>query len=735
MNRIVIRLGIFLLALIASPAILVEASSHVQEPDTIRTVLLGAEPDYPPYCLLDENGKPVGFAVDLFRAAAEAVHLNVKVKLGPWVSLKKDLAEGAIEALPIMGRTPEREVLYDFTIPYIQLHGAIFVRRDNQDIHTLADLKNKEILVMKGDVADEFVRRERISDRIYTTTTFDEAFTKLAAGEGDAVITQRIIGLKIMERLNLQTVVPLKAPLPEFRQEFCFAVQKGNEALLAQLNEGLSIVMANGTYKAIHQKWFGTAFQEHFTKADLLRLVLWIFVPLLVVLSLLWIVLLRKEVGKRTRHLNEEIIEHKKTWRVLQEQQSRLKESEEQIRLLLNSTAEGIYGTDTRGNCTFINQSALKALGYEDRSQVIGRNMHKLIHHTKTDGSYYETAACDIRRAFSSGTGIHNEDDVFWRADGSCFPTEFFSYPIHKNEEIVGLVVTFWDITERKRSERELLALKANLEIEVAQRTAELEEKVQKLDKSQRALLYMVEDLNQVSKEVNEERRKLELSNKELDAFTYSVSHDLRAPLRAINGYSDFLLEDYADKLDDEGKRFLRVIQNNASKMDRLITDMLNLSRISRAEMRMSKVDMGKVAKSIFQELASRKEQEQFVLEISAMPEIACDYSLIKQVWQNLIGNALKYSEKSGVKKIEIGSWEEGGEQVFFIRDYGAGFNPKYQDKLFGVFQRLHTEEEFKGTGVGLAIVQRIVSRHGGQVWAKSELQEGATFYFSLNGA
>lgn len=735
MSRIMIRLGILLLALIASPAILVEASSHVQEPDTIRTVLLGAEPDYPPYCLLDENGKPVGFAVDLFRAAAEAVHLNVKVKLGPWVTLKKDLAEGAIEALPIVGRTPEREALYDFTIPYIQLHGAIFVRRDNPDIQSLADLKDKEILVMKGDVADEFVRRERISDRIYTTTTFDEAFTKLAAGEGDAVITQRIIGLKIMERLKLQTVVPLKVPLPEFRQEFCFAVQKGNEDLLAHLNEGLSIVMANGTYKAIHQKWFGPAFQEHFTKADLLRVILWIFVPLLVVLSLLWIVLLRKEVGKRTRHLNEEIIEHKKTWRELQEQQSRLKESEEQIRLLLNSTAEGIYGTDTRGNCTFINQSALKALGYEDRSQVIGRNMHKLIHHTKPDGSYYETAACDIRRAFSSGTGIHNEDDVFWRADGSCFPTEFFSYPIHKNEEIVGLVVTFWDITERKRSEKELLALKANLEIEVAQRTAELEEKVQKLDKSQRALLYMVEDLNQVSKEVNEERRKLELSNKELDAFTYSVSHDLRAPLRAINGYSDFLLEDYAYKLDDEGKRFLRVIQNNASKMDRLITDMLNLSRISRAEMRMSKVDMGKVARSIFQELASREEQEQFVLEISTMPEVACDYSLIKQVWQNLIGNALKYSEKSEIKKIEIGSWEEEGKQVFFIRDYGAGFNPKYQDKLFGVFQRLHTEEEFKGTGVGLAIVQRIVSRHGGQVWAKSELQEGATFYFSLNGA
>jgi light-regulated signal transduction histidine kinase (bacteriophytochrome) len=217
-----------------------------------------------------------------------------------------------------------------------------------------------------------------------------------------------------------------------------------------------------------------------------------------------------------------------------------------------------------------------------------------------------------------------------------------------------------------------------------------------------------------------------------LDAFTYSVSHDLRAPLRAINGYSDFLLEDYSDKLDDEGKRFLQVIRSNASKMDRLIIDMLNLSRISRTEMRMAAVDMGRVAQTVFREIATEEEQNSFELEVEELPTVSCDYALMKQVWINLISNALKYSGNSTIKKIYIGSRKEANELVFFVKDFGAGFDPKYQDKLFGVFQRLHREEEFKGTGVGLAIVQRIIHRHGGRVWAEAEQNKGAVFSFTL---
>lgn len=270
------------------------------------------------------------------------------------------------------------------------------------------------------------------------------------------------------------------------------------------------------------------------------------------------------------------------------------------------------------------------------------------------------------------------------------------------------------------------------LEETVAERTAELEEKVEKLTQSERAMLYMVEDLNQITADLKAERRKLEISNQELESFAYSVSHDLRAPLRAINGYAGFLAQDYAGKLDANGHRFIDVIQQSAAKMDRLISDLLNLSRVSRTEMSRDSVDMVHVARFMYHEVASEAEQEAFEIEIQSLPSADCDLTLIKQVWQNLIENALKYSANAPVKQITIGAQEGDGEMVYWIKDRGAGFDPQYQHKLFGVFQRLHSEEQYQGTGVGLAIVQRIIRRHGGRVWAEGQIDQGATFYFAL---
>ncbi len=698
-----------------------------------ETILIASEPDYPPYCMVDENGNATGFSVELFKAAAEAVGLDVEIKIGIWNQIRQDLEEGRVDALPLVGRTPEREEIFDFTMPYLSLHGAVFVRKYETGIQSLEDLKDKEIVVMKGDNAEEFVRRTNISEKIFTTNTFEEAFRELEAGRFDAVITQRITGLKLLEQMKVSSIKPLDFQLPEFRQDFCFAVQKGNQELLVLLSEGLSILIANDTFEALRFKWFGPE-ENMISREKIIRRTLFILIPVLIAGIFLWIVFLRKEVKRRTKKLNTEINQHKKTLQDLEIQQKLYKESEAQIRLLLDSTAEGIYGIDMNGDCILINQSAIKTLGYADQNQVLGKNMHELIHHTKPDGSKCLQDECQIYKAFKNGTGTHSTDEVFWRSDGTGFPTEYFSYPIRQKGIITGSVVTFWDISERKRTENELIKLKDKLEEQVAQRTTELEEKIQKLDKSQKAMLYMVEDLNAITSELKVERRKLEAANHELEAFTYSVSHDLRAPLRAINGFSKFLLEDYAEKLDNEGKRFISTICENASKMDQLITDLLNLSRVSKSEMRFTKIDMTTIAWSMYSEMVSKVEQNTFDVTIHKLPEVVCDFSLIKQVWQNLIGNALKYSSKSATKKIEIGAVEEENEITFFIQDEGAGFNPEYKHKLFGLFQRLHHENEFEGTGVGLAIVQRIVARHGGRVWAEGEVNKGATFYFSLPG-
>ena len=430
-----------------------------------------------------------------------------------------------------------------------------------------------------------------------------------------------------------------------------------------------------------------------------------------------------------TRHLGREIDRQKNE---LSDSRKVLQESEEQIRLLLDSTAEGIYGTDTNGICTFVNKAALELLKYKNKKQLIGKNMHDLLHHPAPHISENEHGNCHFFFTYKTGVPAYSENIFLYRSDGAKFRAEFVSRPIYRQTKITGSVVTFWDITERKRSEDELFRLKKELENKVNQRTIELQDKVTKLDKSQQAMLYMVEDLNRITTELKKERHKLQLSNEELEAFTYSVSHDLRAPLRAINGFSNFLLEDYAEKMDDEGKRFIDTIRSNATKMDRLITDLLNLSRVSRTRLKYSEVDMKAVARSMFLEIATEKEMQQFEVVFDEMPSVKCDLGLIKQVWQNLIGNSLKYSSKSETKRIEIGAEPGEDETIFYVKDFGAGFNPKYTDKLFGAFQRLHKDDEFEGSGVGLAVVQRIIRRHGGRIWGGGEINQGAIFKFTI---
>lgn len=696
------------------------------------TIYVGTEPNYPPFCMLGKNGNPEGFSVELFEASAKAAGLHVKFKVGLWNIIQKDLLEGRLHALPIVAHTPGREEFFEFTMPYITLHGAVFVRKNDKSIKTLDDLKNKEIIVMRGDNAEEFVLRENLTDKIFTTSTFEEAFIRFNEGNHDAVLLQRFTGIRLLEKMGITSIVPLEKQFNNFREDYCFAVANGNEALINRLNEGLSIIIADNTYNHIYSKYFGPGNVPKYSVQDTLLIVVLVFVPLAIFMSLLLIFILRREVRLKTKKLNQEIADHRDTLEKFQSKQTQISETEAQIRLLLNSTAEGIYGIDLSGKCIFVNKSAMQMLGFMSDNEIIGENMHDLIHHAYADGIPCDIKECRILNALAEKRGIHVEDEVFWKKNGIPFPVEYYAYPVTNNAQITGAVVTFWDITDQKKIQHELRLLKEELEIQVAQRTAELEEKVQKLNKSQKAMLYMVEDLNLITQELKEERRKLKISNQELDAFSYSVSHDLRSPLRAIDGFSRFLLEDYAHKLDDEGKRLINVIRQNTAKMDVLISDLLNLSRITRVEINFVQVDMFATARSMFLEVATPAEKESFQIEIGNLPAANCDFGLIKQVWQNLIGNALKYSSKSLIKRIEIGHTEHDGKLCYFVKDEGIGFDPRYADKLFNAFQRLHKSDEFEGTGVGLAIVQRIIHRHGGEVWAEGETDKGAKFYFTL---
>ena len=255
-------------------------------------------------------------------------------------------------------------------------------------------------------------------------------------------------------------------------------------------------------------------------------------------------------------------------------------------------------------------------------------------------------------------------------------------------------------------------------------------------DKDISARYQAEEEVNKLNmnleERVIERTSQLEIANSELQAFAYSVSHDLRAPLRAIDGFSKFVLEDYGSKLDEEGQRLLGLIRSNTQKMDRLITDILALSRVTRSEHKKSRVDMTKMAVSMFNEAVLPEIQGKLNFIIDNLPEGYADPTYIKQVWLNLISNAIKFSSLNMNPEIRIGGYQEEGSNVYYIRDNGVGFNPEYGYKLFGVFQRLHKANEFEGTGVGLAIVERIIHRHSGKVWAEGKEGKGATFHFSL---
>jgi len=260
-----------------------------------------------------------------------------------------------------------------------------------------------------------------------------------------------------------------------------------------------------------------------------------------------------------------------------------------------------------------------------------------------------------------------------------------------------GLALFFTDISERKRAEEALQRLNASLEQRVRERTAQLE-----------------------------------ASNKELEAFAYSVSHDLRAPLRGIDGWSLALLEDYGEQLNEEARLYLNRVRSETQRMGQLIDDLLQLSRLSRGEMKLEPLDLSALARQVADRLREGHPEREVEFAIEPRLTVVGDERLLGVALTNLLGNAVKFTGKRTTARVEFGQTREGARQVFFVRDNGVGFDMAHADMLFGAFQRLHKASEFPGTGVGLATVQRVIRRHGGKIWAEARPDQGATFYFFL---
>lgn len=260
----------------------------------------------------------------------------------------------------------------------------------------------------------------------------------------------------------------------------------------------------------------------------------------------------------------------------------------------------------------------------------------------------------------------------------------------------------------------------------------DMNEERNKSTETQNALMNILEDMEVERTRTEQSKALVEAANKELEAFSYSVSHDLRAPLRAIGGFSEAIIEDYMPLLDDQGKRYLHFIAENANKMGQLIDDLLSFSRLGRQVMAATTVDLNALAELTIEELRDQTADREISFAVETVPPAYGDGPMLRQVLINLLSNAVKFTRTRKTAQIEFGYLPEAGKDAYYVRDNGVGFDMQYGDKLFGVFQRLHSVEEFEGTGVGLALVHRIITRHGGRVWAEGRVDRGATFYFSL---
>lgn len=372
-------------------------------------------------------------------------------------------------------------------------------------------------------------------------------------------------------------------------------------------------------------------------------------------------------------------------------EEKRANEARSRLAAIVESASDAIIAKNLDGTITAWNRGAETLYGYS-AEDALGKNILIIIPPERSDEEE------EIIRRLREGATIRQFESVRVRKDGSRVQVSLTISPIpDERGRIIGASIIARDITERKRAEEEIRKLNDELEKRVLDRTAQLE-----------------------------------AANRELEAFSYSVSHDLRAPLRHIHGYADLLTKHTGNSMDEKGNRYLKFISDSVKEMGDLIDDLLAFSRMGRAEMRKTALDLRDVVGDVINSLNQEMDGRLIEWKISEFPVVEADPSMLRLVFQNLLGNAVKYTRPREKAVIEIGSKLLDDEVIVYVRDNGVGFDMQYAGNLFGVFQRLHRQDEFEGTGIGLANVRRIVHRHGGRTWAEAEVEKGATLYFSL---
>ncbi len=639
---------------------------------------------YPPQVSQDAEGRPEGIFVDIVEAVGARHGWRIKYVFGTWEDTLARLESGEIDLGLGVGQVAMRRA--QFTLnrePVVSDWGQIFTREDGR-VETVLDLEGRIVTGWKDDRTFRSLRHLArtfgVDARYVATNSMDENFAMVADGRADAVVELRVPGRAAAQKHGLVASPVIFSPIT-----FGFATRKGDDAdLIAALDafiaEGKDV--PGSEYDQIMEKWLGTP-QDATTSIPTGVVVALVGTGVLAALFVVWSLLLRHQVDRRTHALRAE---------------------RDMVTSLMETSPVGIALVGTDGHVRLANARAEELFGMPRTDAADGRvpSVEEAFSQDPHAGPTAEQAfsplvahAAVVMETRSPVSGVQL---TVARADGDPVRLSVNAAPVYaEGGELTGALTAIEDVTARERALDELERYREQLEELVGQRTA-----------------------------------ALEAANEQLESFSYSVSHDLRAPLRALDGFSYALLEDAGAQLDEASLGYLNRIRKASQHMAELIDALLKLSRAGRADLELTPVSLTDLAERAAAELSATDPGRD--VEWSIAPDLiaSADQALAEVVVDNLLSNAWKFSAVRSPAHIEVGATETEEGRVFFVRDDGVGFDPRYGDKLFRPFERLHAREDFPGTGIGLATVRRVLSRHGGRCWAEGAPGQGATVFFTF---
>ncbi len=644
---------------------------------SIPSIRVTSDDNYPPYIFRNEHGYLHGILVDEWRLWEEKTGVHVELNALDWSKAQEIMASGQADVIDTMFITPERAKIYDFTQPYANIDVPIFYHKSISGIVDVQTLRGFTVGVKEGDACVDMLKDNNI-----TTLQYYPNYKSIidAAGNGE-------IKVFCLDEPPANYYLDLRDLETEYQKAFILysgqfhrAVHKGDHALLTLVEEGFKSISLE-EMNSIKRKWIGSALDvsQYITYGIYIVVILAVMGLILT----LWNLSLRASVRRKTAELSFALKE--------------IQESEERFRLAFMTGLDAISITRlSDGFHVDVNDNHTKTFGFT-REEICGKSA--------LDVGIWPIPAQRAKMVdeLNKNSFVDNMETRLRRKDGTLFTALLSSRSIMLHG-IPHSITYIKNIDEYKRNEQAL------------------QEKTQEIHN-------LNEELEQ---RVRERTAQLQAANKELESFAYSISHDLRAPLRAMAGFSSILLSDYNDRIDGQGMDYLQRIQSAAQLMGHLIDDLLNLSRMTRRMLVPEPVDLSAMTQHILGELSMMNPERKVKTIIAPGIVAEGDAHMLRIVLVHLLSNAWKFSSAQPEARIEFGETSQNDERTFFVRDNGVGFDMSFSSKLFEPFQRLHPIDKFPGTGIGLATVKRILQRHGGRIWFEAEPNSGAVFYFTL---